>query len=237
MSNYNYSRVLLKISGEALMGDYKFGHDANSISQICSEIKSIHDSGVQVFLVVGGGNICRGVQASVAGMERTTADYIGMLATVMNALALQAEFESMGLGARVLSALDISTICEPYNRQNALRHAEKGRIVIFAAGIGSPLFSTDTSAALRAIEMRCDVMLKATQVGGVYSADPKKDSSAKKYTSISYQEILTNELAVMDVSAVSLAKENALPVIVFSMSNQGDLGKVLKGQGEFTIIK
>jgi uridylate kinase len=233
----NYRRVLLKLSGEALMGNLGYGIDPEVVEEIAKEIGEVIATGVQIAIVVGGGNICRGVQASVDGMERTTADYIGMLATVMNALALQAEFESIGLGARVLSALDISTICEPYNRQNALRHAEKGRIVIFAAGIGSPLFSTDTSAALRAIEMRCDVMLKATQVGGVYSADPKKDSSAKKYTSISYQEILTNELAVMDVSAVSLAKENALPIIVFSMSNQGDLGKVLKGQGEFTIIK
>jgi uridylate kinase len=237
MSDYNYTRVLLKVSGEALMGNAKFGHDIDAINQICTEIKTIYDSGIQICLVVGGGNICRGSTASESGLERVTADYVGMLATVMNALILQSRFKDIGLDCRVLSAIDMPTICESYNHQKAIRHLKKGKIIIFAAGTGNPYFSTDTAAALRAVEMKCDVMLKATQVDGVYSADPKKDIDAKKFSSISYQDVLNNELAVMDISAVSLAKENKLPIIVFSIHNKGWLEKVLKGQGQFSIIK
>ena len=199
--------------------------------------QEVLDAGVQVCLVVGGGNICRGIKASTLGMERVNADYIGMLATVMNALALQSAFESIGVEARVLSAINISTICEVYDRRNALEHMGNGKVVIFAAGIGNPLFSTDTAAVLRAVEMRCDALFKATQVDGVYSTDPKKDTKAKKYLSISYQDVIANELAVMDIPAISLAKENNLPIIVFSMHNKGELVNVLKGQGEFTTIK
>lgn len=227
----------MKISGEVLAGKAKFGHDEDAIKRFCQEIKSIHDDGVQICLVIGGGNVLRGRDNNDGAINRVTADYMGMLATVINGLAVKSVFESIGMSARVMSALDLTTIAEPFNRDKALRHMQKGRIVIFTAGIGCPYFSTDTASALRAIEMGCEVLLKATQVDGVYSSDPKKDATAKKYLTISYQEVLAKELQVMDISAISLAKDQNLPIVVFAMQKPGDLVAVLKGEGSFTIIK
>ncbi|MEK9848446.1 MAG: UMP kinase, partial [Rhodospirillaceae bacterium] len=206
-------RVLLKLSGEGLMGDREFGLDTQTISRIADEIKAVQNLGVQLCLVIGGGNIFRGVEAASQGLERGTADYMGMLATVINALALQGALESSGIHTRVLSAIPMATVCEPYIRRRAARHMEKGRVVIFAAGTGSPYFTTDTAAALRAVEMDCEMLLKATQVDGVYSADPLKESGAIRYDRLSYREVLAKDLRVMDASAVSLCRENKIPIL------------------------
>ncbi|MDB2414534.1 UMP kinase [Rickettsiales bacterium] len=232
-----YKRILLKISGEALMGDGSFGHDLKTIQRICSEIKAVQQSNTQICLVVGGGNIYRGISAAAVGMERASADYMGMLATVMNALALQNALDAIDVQSRVLSAIPMATVCEPYIRRRAMRHMEKGRVVIFAAGTGNPFFTTDTAASLRAVEMGCDALLKGTQVDGVYSDDPKKNKNATRYDKLTYKEVLANDLKVMDASAISLARENNIPILVFSLKEQGALAKAVDGSGTFTIIK
>ena len=229
-------RVLLKLSGEGLMGDREFGLDTQTISRIADEIKAVQNLGVQLCLVIGGGNIFRGVEAASQGLERGTADYMGMLATVINALALQGALESSGIHTRVLSAIPMATVCEPYIRRRAARHMEKGRVVIFAAGTGSPYFTTDTAAALRAVEMDCEMLLKATQVDGVYSADPLKESGAIRYDRLSYREVLAKDLRVMDASAVSLCRENKIPILVFSLHSEGEFAKVLLNSGTYTVI-
>ena len=231
-----YKRVLLKISGEALMGDREFGLDPEIVGRIADEIISVRAMGCEICLVIGGGNIFRGVSGAAKGMERTTADYMGMLATVMNALAMQAALEAKGVPTRVQSAIPMATVCEPYIRRRATRHLEKGRIIIFAAGTGNPFFTTDTAAALRASEMDCDAMLKATKVDGVYSADPMKDSTAKRYDRLSYHQVLTDDLQVMDASAITLSRERNIPILVFSLYDPGAFAKVVCGQGRFTIV-
>ncbi len=232
-----YKRILLKLSGEALMGSKPFGHDLDCIRRICHDIKDVQAKGIEVCLVVGGGNIFRGMSASEAGMERASADYMGMLATIMNALAIQNVLDQMGVISRVQSAIPMTTICEPYIRRRAVRHMEKGRIVIFAGGTGNPFFTTDTAAALRAVEMNCDAIFKATQVDGVYSADPKKDKNASRYETLSYKDVLTDDLKVMDASAISLARENNIPIVVFSIHKEGAFLNTALGKGTFTIIK
>lgn len=229
-------RVLIKISGEALMGDLAYGHCNNVINKICADITEVHKDNVEISLVVGGGNIFRGMSANATGMERANADYMGMLATVINAIALQNALEKLYVETRILSAIPMTAICEPYIRRRAVRHMEKGRIVIFAAGTGNPFFTTDTAAALRAVEMGCDCLMKATQVDGVYDADPKTNKQAKRYNKISYSDILSNELKVMDASAISLAKENKLPVLVYSIKNERELQNIFSGKGSYTLI-
>ena len=231
-----YKRVLLKLSGEALMGDQKFGHDVNMINRICEDIKIVHQMGIELCLVVGGGNIYRGVSAAAVGMERTSADYMGMLATVINALSLQNILEQKSVTTRVLSAIPMTTICEPYIRRRAVRHMEKGRVVIFAAGTGNPFFTTDTTASLRAVEMNCDAIFKATQVDGVYSDDPRTNKDATRYEALSYLDVLNGELKVMDTTAIALAKDNNLPIIVFSIHEQGSFAEVINKRGKYTII-
>ncbi|WP_420404772.1 UMP kinase [Nisaea sp.] len=231
-----YKRVLLKISGEALMGDRSYGLDPDMVSQVAHEIKSVWDLGGEVCVVIGGGNIFRGVSAAASGMERATADYMGMLATVMNALAMQSGLESIGVPTRVLSALPISAVAEPYIRRRAMRHMEKRRVVVFAAGTGNPFFTTDTAAALRASEMGCDAMLKATKVDGVYDADPAVAKDAVRYDHLTYMDVLSRDLRVMDASAISLARENGIPILVFSIQNVGAFADVIRGRGTFTII-
>jgi uridylate kinase len=237
LSTPHYARVLLKVSGEALMGEGNYGIDVRTVDRIATDVKEAADSGTQICMVIGGGNIFRGLAGAAKGIDRATADYMGMLATVMNALAMQAALERSGLPSRVQSAIPMSSVCEPYIRRRAIRHMEKGRAVIFAAGTGNPFFTTDTAAALRAAEMNCDALLKATQVDGVYSADPKKYPDAVRYESLSYHEVLARDLAVMDASAISLSRENGIPILVFSLHDRGALAKVLKGQGRATIIK
>jgi uridylate kinase len=232
-----YKRVLLKISGEALMGKQSFGIDPSTISRISKEIETVVQMGVEVCIVVGGGNIFRGISAQEVGIERTTGDYMGMLATVMNALAMQNALELIGITTRVQSAFPISSVCETYIRRRAERHLEKGRVIIFAAGTGNPYFTTDTAAALRASEMNCNAMFKATNVDGVYSSDPKKNKDAKRYKELKYMEVLGQDLKVMDAAAVSLARENNVPVIVFSIHEKGAFSNVVSGNGDFTIIK
>jgi uridylate kinase len=232
-----YRRVLLKVSGEALMGDSTYGIDVATVDRIAADVKDAVRAGTQICMVVGGGNIFRGLAGAAKGIDRATADYMGMLATVMNALALQAALERSGTPSRVQSAIPMSSVCEPYIRRRAIRHMEKGRVVIFAAGTGNPFFTTDTAAALRAAEMSCDAMLKGTQVDGVYTADPKKDPSAKRYDSLSYHQVLSQDLQVMDASAVSLSRENKIPIIVFSIHDRGSLAAVLRGEGRSTIIE
>ena len=232
-----YRRILLKLSGEALMGDREFGLDTRTIDRIASEVKGVLSLGTEISLVIGGGNIFRGVDAASQGLERGTADYMGMLATVINALAVQGALERIGVQTRVLSAIPMSTVCEPYIRRRAIRHMEKGRVVIFAAGTGSPYFTTDTAAALRAVEMGCDALFKGTQVDGVYSADPHKVSTAVRYDSLTYLEVLSQDLKVMDASAISLCRENEIPILVFSLHNSGEFAKVVTGKGRFTIIR
>jgi uridylate kinase len=231
-----YRRVLLKISGEALMGDQEYGLDPAMLAHVADEIKSVHDLGVEICLVIGGGNIFRGVKGAAAGMERATADYMGMLATVINSLAMQSALERNEIVTRVLSAITMQAVCEPYIRRRAIRHMEKGRVVIFAAGTGNPFFTTDTAAALRASEMGCDALLKATKVDGVYSADPKKVTDARRFDQLSYLEVLSRDLQVMDASAISLARENRIPILVFSIHNPGGFADVVSGRGLFTII-
>lgn len=233
----HYKRVLLKISGEALMGEQSYGQDPKMLQKICKEVLDVHARGVEICLVVGGGNIFRGVSGAAAGMERASADYMGMLATVLNALAIQNTLESMGAYTRVLSAIDMKEICEPYVRRRAIRHMEKKRIVIFAAGTGNPFFTTDTAATLRAIEMGCEAIFKGTQVDGVYSTDPRKHADATRYDKLGYREVLHKELSVMDATAISLAKENGLPIVVFSIHRPGAFADAVSQQGTFTIIE
>ena len=231
-----YKRVLLKVSGEALMGRREFGLDNDVVAAVAADIGDVVGLGVEVCLVIGGGNIFRGVSAAATGMDRAQADYIGMLATVMNALALQAALEKIGVPTRVQSAIPMSSVCEPYIRRRAIRHMEKGRVVIFAAGTGNPFFTTDTAAALRAAEMGCDALFKGTQVDGVYSADPRKVPDAERYEQLSYLDVLARDLAVMDASAISLSRENRLPIIVFNINAHGAFGQVMRGEGRFTRI-
>jgi uridylate kinase len=228
---------LLKLSGEGLMGDREYGLDPKMVGMVAQEIKAVHEMGVQVCLVIGGGNIFRGVSGAAAGMDRASGDYMGMLATVINSLAMQSALERQGLQTRVQSAIPMTTVCEPYIRRRAVRHMEKGRVVIFAAGTGNPFFTTDTAAALRAAEMGVNAMLKGTQVDGVYSADPRKDKTAKRYESLSYMDVLQQDLQVMDASAISLARENKIPIIVFDIHRPGSFAETMAGRGTFTIIK
>jgi len=232
-----YRRVLLKVSGEALMGSQAFGIDTVTVDRIATDAKAAVDIGIQLCVVIGGGNFFRGISGAAKGIDRATADYMGMLGTVINALAMQAALERVGVPSRVLSAIPMSTVCEPYIRRRAIRHLEKGRAVIFAAGTGNPFFTTDTAAALRAAEMNCDALLKGTQVDGVYSADPKKVPNAERFAALGYQDVLTRDLKVMDASAVSLSRENKIPIIVFSIHDKGALVAVLKGEGRATVIQ
>jgi len=232
-----FKRILLKISGEALMGDAAYGIDLKTADRIAAEVGSAVESGVEVCLVIGGGNIFRGLSAAAKGMERASADYMGMLATVMNALGMQNALENQGLETRVLSAIPMATICEPYIRRRAIRHMEKGRVVIFAGGTGNPFFTTDTAAALRAAEMGCDALLKGTQVDGVYDADPKTHPDATRFDRLDYLEVLSRDLRVMDASAVSLMRENDIPIVVFSIRESGCLARVLNGEGACTIVE
>lgn len=231
-----YKRLLVKLSGEALMGDNGYGLDTAVVGRLATDLAGALEAGCEVSVVVGGGNIFRGLQGAAKGMDRATADYMGMLATVMNALALQSALEAAGAPARVLSAITMPTVCEPYVRHRALYHLERQRIVIFAAGTGNPFFTTDTAATLRAIEMGCDAVAKATQVDGVYSADPKTDPAAQRYETLKYSEVLAKDLRVMDGAAIALARDNHLPVIVFSIEEPGNLLKVLKGTARATVI-
>ena len=231
-----YNRVLLKVSGEVLMGDQAFGIDTDVLDSTAHDIAEVVKAGIELCLVIGGGNIFRGVSLAGKGMDRANADYMGMLATVMNALALQGALEKVGVYTRVQSAIPMDAVCEPYIRRRALRHLEKGRVVIFAAGLGAPFFTTDTPAALRTAEMGCDALFKGTSVDGVYTADPKKDPSAKRYETLSYHEVLSKDLRVMDASAIALMRDNNTPIVVFSIRERGNFLKVLKGQGVFTTI-
>jgi uridylate kinase len=231
-----YKKILLKMSGEVLMGESLFGIDTKTIEAVAEDIKEVVEHGIELCLVIGGGNIFRGVSLAGKGMDRANADYMGMLATVMNALALQGALEKIGVYTRVQSAIPMEAVCEPYIRRRALRHLEKGRVVIFAAGLGAPFFTTDTPAALRTAEMGCDALFKGTSVDGVYTADPKKDPSAQRYETLSYQEVLAKDLRVMDASAIALMRDNQIPIVVFSIRERGNFFKVLKGQGVFTTI-
>ncbi len=235
-SSLRYKKILLKMSGEVLMGDAPFGIDTKTIEAVAEDIKEVVAAGIELCLVIGGGNIFRGVSLAGQGMERANADYMGMLATVMNALALQGALEKIGVNTRVQSAIPMDAVCEPYIRRRALRHLEKGRVVIFAAGLGAPFFTTDTPAALRTAEMGCDALFKGTSVDGVYTADPKKDPAAKRYDTLSYHEVLSKDLRVMDASAIALMRDNKIPIVVFSIRERGNFMKVLKGQGVFTTI-
>ena len=235
-SQHHYKRVMLKISGESLMGKLTYGIDPEMVGTVAQQVKDVVANGIEVCLVIGGGNIFRGVSGAAAGMERATGDYLGMLATVMNALAMQNALEQLDVPVRVQSALTISAVCEPYIRRRATRHLEKGRVVIFAAGTGNPFFTTDTAAALRASEMNCQALLKGTRVDGVYSADPEKDETATRYDKLSYMQVLTEDLRVMDAAAVSLARENAIPILVFSIETPGEFQRVVNHQGRFTVV-
>jgi uridylate kinase len=231
-----YKRVLLKLSGEALMGSREFGLDNGMVGAIANDIKDVVAMGVEVSVVIGGGNIFRGVSGAASGMDRAQADYMGMLATVMNALAVQSALEKRDVPTRVQSAIPMASVCEPYIRRRAERHMEKGRVVVFAAGTGNPFFTTDTAAALRAAEMKCDALLKGTQVDGVYSADPRKVQGATRYEELTYLDVLANDLGVMDAAAISLARENHLPIIVFNIHAPGAFAQVMRGEGAFTKI-
>ena len=237
MARPRFKRILLKLSGEALMGDRQYGIDPETVARMAGEVKAARDAGFELCLVIGGGNIFRGMAGAAKGMDRTTADYMGMLATVMNALAMQGALEAIGLETRVQSAIPMATVCEPYIRRRASRHLEKGRVVIFAAGTGNPFFTTDTGAALRAAEMSCDALFKGTSVDGVYDADPKKVASAKRYDTLGFQQVLSDDLKVMDASAVALCRDNNIPIVVFSIREQGNLAKVLAGEGVSTIVQ
>ncbi len=231
-----YRRVLLKISGEALMGSGEYGLDPATVNRLAREVKAVHELGVEICLVSGGGNIFRGNAAAEFGMQRASADYMGMLATIINALALQSALERIGVRTRVQSAIPMQTVCEPYIRRRAQRHMEKGRVVIFAAGTGNPFFTTDTAAALRASEMGCDALLKGTKVDGVYDSDPVTNRQAKRYDRLTYLDVLSRDLKVMDAAAISLARENQIPIIVFSVYAEGAFAEVVKGAGVHTII-
>lgn len=237
MARPRFKRILLKLSGEALMGDRQYGIDPETVARMAAEVKAARDAGFELCLVIGGGNIFRGMAGAAKGMDRTTADYMGMLATVMNALAMQGALEAIGLETRVQSAIPMATVCEPYIRRRATRHLEKGRVVIFAAGTGNPFFTTDTGAALRAAEMGCNALFKGTSVDGVYDADPKKVADAKRYDTLGFQQVLSDDLKVMDASAVALCRDNNIPIVVFSIREQGNLAKVLAGEGVSTIVQ
>lgn len=234
--NVRYKRVLLKLSGEALMGDQEFGLDAAVVKRVASEVKTVVDMGVQVCMVIGGGNIMRGAEEAAHGMDRAAADYMGMLGTVINALAVQNALEQINVQTRVQSAIPMASISEPYIRRRALRHMEKGRVVIFAAGTGNPFFTTDSAAALRAAEMQCDALLKATKVDGVYDADPAKVKNAKRYDKLSYLDVLSQDLQVMDTAAISLARQSSIPIVVFSILNHDAFAEVIQGRGCYTIV-
>jgi uridylate kinase len=236
MSTIAYKRILFKLSGEALMGDASFGIDPETVARMAEEIKAAKDTGLEICLVIGGGNIFRGMAGAAKGMDRAQADYMGMLATIMNALAMQNALEQLGVPTRVQSAIEMDKVCEPVIRRRAERHLEKGRVVIFAAGVGAPYFTTDSGAALRAAEMKCDALLKGTSVDGVYNADPKKDASAKRYDTLSFDKVLQDNLKVMDASAVALCRDNDIPIVVFSIREQGNLAKVLAGAGVSTTV-
>ena len=237
LPDLKYRRVLLKISGEALMGDRDYGLDPVVVARIAGEIKSVCELGTEVCLVIGGGNIFRGVSGAAVGMERASADYMGMLATVINSLAMQNELERRGVPTRVQSAISMQSVCEPYIRRRAVRHLEKGRVVIFGAGTGNPFFTTDTAAALRASEMGCHALLKATKVDGVYDADPHRVAGAKRFDRLTYHDVLARDLQVMDAAAVSLARENCIPILVFSIFENGGFAQVVQGKGRFTIVE
>ena len=231
-----YKRVLLKISGEVLMGPREFGLDPETVARIAQDVKDVVDMGCELCVVVGAGNIFRGLSGASNGMDRTTADHMGMLGIVINALALQNALENIGVKTRVQSAIQMDQVCEPYIRRKAIRHMEKGRVVIFAAGTGNPYFTSDTGASLRASEMNCDLIAKGTKVNGIYTADPFKDPTAKKYDHLTYMDILTKDLKVMDATAISLARENKVPVMVFSIREKGNFATVMRGEGEYTIV-
>ncbi|MFC4295034.1 UMP kinase [Novosphingobium tardum] len=232
-----YKRILLKLSGEVLMGRQQFGIDPEFVTELAGEVKSAKDSGLEICLVIGGGNIFRGMAGAAKGMDRAQADYMGMLATVMNALAMQNALEQLGVPTRVQSAIEMDKVCEPVIRRRAERHLEKGRVVIFAAGVGAPYFTTDSGAALRAAEMRCDALLKGTSVDGVYDSDPKTNPGAKRYDTVDYDTVLAGNLKVMDASAVALCRDNRIPIVVFSIREQGNLARVLAGHGTQTIVQ
>src|SRR6056297_2278416 len=231
-----YKRVMLKISGEALMGDQGYGLHPPTVERIAREVQSVHDMGVEICMVIGGGNVFRGLSGAAQGMERTTADYMGMLATVMNALAMQSALEELGVYTRVISAIPMDQICEPYIRRRAVRHLEKGRVCIFAAGTGNPYFTTDTAATLRANEMACEAIFKGTKVDGVYDKDPMKHDDAKRFESVTFDEVLAQHLNVMDASAIALARDNNLPIIVFSLDEPGGFKGILAGEGSYTKV-
>lgn len=236
MASGRYRRVLLKLSGEVLMGDQAFGIDPDTVARVAAEVKAAKDTGLELCLVIGGGNIFRGMAGAAKGMDRAQADYMGMLATVMNALAMQNALEQLGVPTRVQSAIEMDKVCEPVIRRRAERHLEKGRVVIFAAGVGAPYFTTDSGAALRAAEMRCDALLKGTSVDGVYDSDPKTNPAAIRYDTVDYDTVLAQNLKVMDASAVALCRDNSIPIVVFSIREQGNLARVLRGEGTQTIV-
>jgi uridylate kinase len=232
-----FNRILLKLSGEALMGQGQFGIDPEAVAGLAGEIAAAKAQGIELCLVVGGGNIFRGMAAAAKGIDRATADYMGMLATVMNALALQNALEQLGVETRVQSAIPMASVSEPYIRRRALRHLEKGRIVLFAAGTGNPFFTTDTAAALRAAEMGCNALFKGTSVDGVYTADPKKVADAKRYDHLTFTKVLGDDLKIMDAAAVALCRDNRIPIVVFNIRQPGNLAKVLSGEGMATIVQ
>ncbi|RRN77268.1 UMP kinase [Pseudoxanthomonas sp. SGD-10] len=232
-----YKRILLKLSGESLMGDQQYGIDNSRVLQYAKEIKAVKDLGVEVAIVIGGGNIFRGLSAEKSGMDRAQADYMGMLATVINSMALQNALETIGIYTRLQSAIKMEQICEPYVRRRAIRHLEKGRVVIFGAGTGNPYFTTDSAAALRAIEIKADVVLKGTRVDGIYTADPEKDVSATKFDTLTFNDVYDRELNVMDMTAFTLCDENNLPIIVFDMNKEGNLMKLIQGDIIGTLVK
>ncbi|CAN5141977.1 UMP kinase [soil metagenome] len=237
MPTPSHKRILLKLSGEVLMGSGQFGIDPETVQRVAGEVKGAKDAGYELCLVIGGGNIFRGIAGAARGLDRTTGDYMGMLATIMNALAMQNALEQLGVETRVQSAIPMATVCEPYIRRRAVRHLEKGRIVIFAAGTGNPFFTTDSGAALRAAEMNCDALYKGTSVDGVYNADPKYVPDAKRYETVSYDEVLSSNLKVMDASAIALCRDNSIPIIVFNIREQGNLARVLRGEGTATTVQ
>jgi uridylate kinase len=236
MGRPRFNRILLKLSGEVLMGDQSFGIHPETVARVAEEVKAAKDTGLQLCLVIGGGNIFRGMAGAAQGMDRAQADYMGMLATVMNALAMQAALEKLGVHTRVQSAIQMDAVCEPVIRRRAERHLEKGRVVIFAAGVGSPYFTTDSGAALRAAEMNCDALFKGTSVDGVYDADPKTSPTARRFENVSYDRVLSDNLKVMDASAVALCRDNNIPIVVFSIRESGNLARVLAGDGTSTMV-
>jgi len=232
-----FRRILLKLSGEVLMGNQSYGIDTDFVAGLAAEVKAAKETGLELCLVIGGGNIFRGMAGAAKGMDRAQADYMGMLATIMNALAMQSALEKLGVDTRVQSAIQMDAVCEPVIRRRAERHLQKGRVVIFAAGVGAPYFTTDSGAALRAAEMQCDALFKGTSVDGVYNADPKKDPNARRFDTIDYDTVLAENLQVMDASAVALCRDNTIPIVVFSIREPGNLAKVLAGEGTQTIVK